>query len=134
QVVTPNIVWVPSYTSSGKFFWAGFLRVSVTIAVVVLAIGMAALIRRSEFTTSASRVGRIATKLLTLSQVLFLMSFAGWELVGGYAGAWIAPFPQLEKELFVVIVFIAIMSVMTSINLRSRHSFANKVGSSDSTL
>lgn len=130
QWVAQSIIWGPSWTG-GSSLAAGLLHIGTTVAVVALAFGVAALIRRSEFTLAASRAGRSATKVLALGQVLFLVSLAGWELAGGFAGSWIAPFTQMEKSLFIVIVFIAILSLMTSIRVRNYRAVTEMIGSSD---
>jgi hypothetical protein len=130
QWVTRSIIWGPSWTSEGTFE-SGVLLISTTISVVALALGVAVLIRRSEFTLSASRAGQRFVKVLALGQVLFLGSFAGWELSGGFYGSWISPFTQMAKSLFFVIAFIALLSVVTSFKVRKRHDVIDIVSSSN---
>jgi hypothetical protein len=130
QWVTQSIIWGPSWTG-GSSFSTGLLHISTTVAVGALAFGAAGLIRRSDFTMTASRTSRMATMVLALGQVLFLVSFAGWELAGGFDGSWMAPFTQMEKSLFIVIAFIALLSLMTSIKVRNHRAVIEVVGSSD---
>jgi hypothetical protein len=71
---------------------------------------------------TANRVGRWATKLLSLGMILFLLSFAGWEFAGGFNTSWMAPFTQMEKSLFFVIAFIALLGLLTSSKARNHHN------------
>ena len=80
---------------------------------------------------TASRAGQSAVKVLALGQVLFLVSFAGWELAGGFDGSWMAPFTQMEKSLFIVVACIALLSLMTSIKIRNHRAAIEVVGSGD---
>lgn len=133
QWVTQSIIWGPSWTG-GSSFSAGLLHISTTVAVFALAFGVAGLIRRSDFTMTASRVGRSAVKVLALGQVLFLVSFAGWELAGGFDGSWMSPFTQMEKSLFIVVAFIALLSLVTSVKIRNHRAVIEVVGSGDAAF
>lgn len=119
QWVTQSIIWGPSW-SGGNTFSQGLLHISTTLAVVVLAFSVAKLIRQSDFSVTATRAGVRATKLLSMSMCLFLFSGVGWELSGGYDNSGMAPFTQMEKALFFVIAFIAVLSLMTSLRVRNR--------------
>jgi hypothetical protein len=129
QWATQSIIWGPSWTG-GNTFAQGLLHISTTIAVIVLAFTVAKLIRLSDFSLTASRVGIRATKLLSLGMILFLLSCAGWELAGGYHNSWMAPFTQMEKSLFLVLVVIALLGVTTSLKVRNRNSSIDIVSSS----
>jgi hypothetical protein len=121
QWVTQSIIWGPSWTS-GSTFSQGLLHIGTTVAVAVLAFSIARIIRLSEFSMTATRVGVRVTKLLALSMLLFIVSGAGWELAGGYNNSWMAPFTQMEKSLFFVIAFIALLDLMTSFKVRNQHN------------
>jgi len=133
QWVTQSIIWGPSWTG-GSSFSAGLLHISTTVAVGALVFGVAVLIRRSDFTMTASLAGRRATKMLSLGQVLFLVSFAGWELAGGFTGSWMAPFTQMEKSLFIVITFVALLGLMTSIKVRNHDAVIDVIGLTDAAI
>jgi cell division protein FtsL len=53
--------------------------------------------------------------------ILFLVSFAGWELAGGFNNSWMARFTQMEKSLFFVIAVIALLGLVTSLKVRNHH-------------
>jgi hypothetical protein len=129
QWATQSIIWGPSWTG-GNTFSQGLLHISTTSAVIVLAFAVAKLIRLSEFSLTASRVGIRATKLLSLGMFLFLLSCGGWELAGGYRDSWMAPFTQMQKSLFFVLVFIALVGITTSLKVRNRHNAIEIVTSS----
>lgn len=130
QWVTQSVIWGPSWTGGGTFS-AGLLHISTTVAVAVLAYGVAKLIRLSEFSLTANRAGRWATTSLTLGMILFLVSFAGWELAGGFHGSMMAPFTQMEKSLFFVIAFIALLGLMTSVRVRNHRNVIEVISSHD---
>jgi hypothetical protein len=130
QWVTQSVIWGPSWTG-GSTFSQGLLHISTTVAVAVLALSVAKLIRLSEFSLAASRVVRWATKLLSLGMILFLLSFAGWEVAGGYNNSLMAPFTQMEKSLFFVIAFIALLGLLTSLKVRNHHNSIEIVTSSN---
>jgi hypothetical protein len=119
QWATQSIIWGPSWTG-GSTFSAGLLHISTTVAVIVLAFTVAKLIRLSEFSLTASRVGIRATKLLSLSMLLFLVSCGGWELAGGHRNSWMAPFTQMQKSLFFALALIVVLGIMTSLRVRNR--------------
>ena len=121
QWATQSIIWGPSWTG-GSTFSQGLLHISTTAAVVVLAFAVAKLIRLSDFSLATSRAGIRATKFLALCMFLFLLSGAGWELAGGYHNSWMAPFTQMEKSLFLVMSFIALLGLLISFKLRNRHN------------
>ena len=130
QWVTQSVIWGPSWTG-GSTFSEGLLHISTTVAVVVLAFSVAKLIRQSEFSMTATRAGVRATKLLSTAMFLFLFSCAGWELAGGYNNSWMAPFTQMEKSLFFVIAFIALLGLMTSLRVRNRDNSIEIVSSAN---
>lgn len=128
QWVTQSIIWGPSWTG-GSTFSQGLLHISTTIAVLALAFSVAKLIRQSEFSMTATRAGVRITKLLSVGMLCFLFSCVGWEFAGGYDNSGMAPFTQMEKSLFFVIAFIALLGVMTSIKVRNRNSSIEIVSS-----
>src|SRR5664280_1098148 len=130
QWVTQSTIWGPSWTGENSFS-QGVLHIGTPIAVAASAFGVAKLIRLSEFSMTANRAGRWATKLLTLGMILFLVSFAGWEVAGGFSGSWMAPFTQMEKSLFLVIAFVALLGLMTSFKVRSHHNSIEVISSND---
>jgi hypothetical protein len=130
QWVTQSVIWGPSWTG-GSTFSEGLLHISTTVAVVVLAFSVAKLIRQSEFSMTATRAGARATKLLSMAMFLFLFSCAGWEMAGGYNNSWMAPFTQMEKSLFFVIAFIALLGLMTSLKVRNRDNSIEIVSSAN---
>jgi hypothetical protein len=131
QWVTQSIIWGPSWTG-GSTFGQGLLHISATIAVVALALGVAKLIRLSEFTFAASQAGMKATRFLSLSMVLFLFSCVGWDISGGNRNSWMAPLTAMGKSLFLVIAFIAGLCVTTSLRARnSRNSIQNVIRSDE---
>jgi hypothetical protein len=130
QWVTQSIIWGPSWTG-GSTFGQGLLHISATIAVVVLALGVAKIIRLSEFTFAANQAGVKATRFLSLSMVLFLFSCLGWEISGGSTNSWMAPFTAMEKSLFFVIALIAGLCVTTSFGTRNSRTSIQDVIRSD---
>jgi hypothetical protein len=120
QWATQSIIWGPSW-SGGNTFAQGLLHISTTIAVIVLAFTVAAMIRRCDFSLTASRVGVWTTKVLSLAMVLFLLSCAGWEVAGGYTNSRMAPFTQMQQSLFAVLALIALLGIVTSFKVRNRH-------------
>jgi hypothetical protein len=121
QWVTQRTIWGPSWTGWHIFTAQGLLNVGTPVAVLVLALSMAKLIRLSEVSAFATRAGRWATTSLALGMLFFLVSFAGWELAGGFNNSWMARFTQMQKSLFVVIAFIALLGLVTSWKARSHH-------------
>ena len=117
QWVTQSIIWGPSWTG-GSTFGQGLLHISATSAVVVLALSVAKLIRSSEFSVTANQWGTVATKSLSLSMFLFLVSCVGWEIAGGYTNSWMAPLTEMEKSLFLVITLVASLGLMTTSRAR----------------
>ena len=83
QWVTQSTIWGPSWT--GWHFWSsdGPLHYGTPLAVFVLAISVAKVARRLDYSANANRAARVATKLLSFAMVSFLLGFAGWTLAGG---------------------------------------------------
>jgi hypothetical protein len=121
QWVTQRTIWGPSWTGWHIFSAQGLLNVGTPVAVAVLALSVAKLIRLSDFSMSATRAVRWATTSLSLGMILFLVSFAGWELAGGFNNSWMARFTQMEKSLFFVIAVIALLGLVTSLKVRNHH-------------
>jgi hypothetical protein len=128
QWVTQSIIWGPSWTS-GNTFSQGLLHISTTVAVVVLTLSVAKLIRQSEFSVTATKAGVRATKLLSLGMLLFIFSCVGWALSGGYDDAWDGHFTQMQKSLFFVIAAIALLGLITSLKVRNRDNSIEIVSS-----
>jgi len=112
QWVTQSTIWGPSWT--GWHFWSsdGPLHYGTPLAVFVLAISVAKLARRVDYSDNANRAARVATNLLSFAMVTFLLGFAGWTLAGGFTESWVAPFTQMETSLFLVIIFIALLTLV----------------------
>jgi hypothetical protein len=121
QWVTQRTIWGPSWTGWHIFSAQGLLNVGTPVAVAVLALSVAKLIRLSDFSMSATRAVRWATTSLSLGMILFLVSFAGWELAGGFNNSWMARFTKMEKSLFFVIAVIALLGLVTSLKVRNHH-------------
>jgi hypothetical protein len=119
QWVTQSTIWGPSWT--GWHFWSndGPLHYGTPLAVFVLAISVAKLARRVDYSDNANRAARFATKLLSFAMVTFLLGFAGWTLAGGFTESWEAPFTQMETSLFLVIIFIAVVTFVTAFKNRT---------------
>jgi hypothetical protein len=133
QWATQSIIWGPSW-SGGNTFSQGLLHISTTIAVIVMAFTLAKLIRVSDFSLAASRLGVRATRLLSLGMTLFLLSCAGWELSGGYRNSGMAPFTQMEKSLFFVLALIVGLGLVSSLKVRNRDNAIEIVNSSEHVL
>jgi hypothetical protein len=119
QWITQSTIWGPSWTGWHFFSNNGPLHYGTPIAVFVLAFSIAKLARRLDFSLSANRTARIATKLLSLAMISFLLSFAGWTLAGGFDRSWEAPFTQMETTLFLLIVLIAVLTLVTTLKNRT---------------
>jgi hypothetical protein len=131
QWVTQSTIWGPSWTGWHFFSNNGPLHYGTPIAVFMLALSVAKLARRLDFSLSANRVARIATKLLSLAMVSFLVSFAGWTLAGGFNQAWEAPFTQMETSLFLVIVLITVLTLVATLKNRTLRNAIELVDISD---
>ena len=119
QWVTQSTIWGPSWT--GWHFWSndGPLHYGTPFAVFVLAISVAKLARRVDYSDHANRAARVATNLLSFAMVTFLLGFAGWTLAGGFTESWVAPFTQMETSLFLVIIFIAVLTLVVAFKNQS---------------
>jgi hypothetical protein len=133
QWVTQSTIWGPSWTGWHFFSNNGPLHYGTPIAVFILAFSVAKLARRLDFSLSANRVARIATKLLSLAMVSFLVSFAGWTVAGGFNKAWEAPFTQMETSLFLVIVLITVLTLVTTLKNRTLRNVIELLDVSETT-
>jgi hypothetical protein len=124
QWVTQSLIWGPSWAGQSDFSQA-VLHISSTAAVIVLALSVAKLIRLSEFSLAANRLGRWTSRLLSLGMVLFILSYAGWEQAGGFNNAWTGHFTQMQNSLFFLIALIALIGLLSSFRA-NRHP--NEIG------
>jgi hypothetical protein len=133
QWVTQSTIWGPSWTGWHFLSDNGPLHYGTPIAVLLLAFSIAKLARRLDYSSSANRAARIATKLLSLAMVSFLLSFAGWTLAGGFNRSWEAPFTQMETSLFLVIVLITVLALAATLKNRTLRNAIEVVDISDAT-
>jgi hypothetical protein len=133
QWITQSTIWGPSWAGWHLFSGQGPLHWGTPIAVFALVLGVAKLARRLDFSPSANRSARIATTLLSLAMTSFLLSFLGWTLAGGFDKSWMAPFTQMETSLFLVIAFIAILTVVTTLKNRTLRNAIEVVDIADVT-
>jgi hypothetical protein len=131
QWVTQSTIWGPSWTGWHFFSNNGPLHYGTPIAVFVLAFSVAKLARGLDFSLGANRGARLATKLLSLAMVSFLLSFAGWTLAGGFNRSWEAPFTQMETSLFLLIIFITALTLVATLKNRTYRNAIEIVDSSD---
>lgn len=133
QWITQSTIWGPSWAGWHLFSGEGPLHYGTPIAVFALAVGIAILARRLDFSPSANRSARVATKLLSLAMISFLLSFLGWTLAGGFDRSWQAPFTQMETSLFLVIALIAVLTVITTLKNRTLRNTIEVVDTADAT-
>ena len=133
QWITQSTIWGPSWTGWHFFSNNGPLHYGTPIAVFGLAFSIAKLARRLDFSLSADRAARIATKLLSLAMISFLLSFAGWTLAGGFDRSGEAPFTQMETSLFLLIVLITVLTLVTTLKNRTYRNAIEVVDISDAT-
>ncbi len=131
QWVTQSTIWGPSWTGWHFFSNNGPLHYGTPIAVLALAFSIAKLARRLDVSRSTNHFARIATKLLSLSMIAFLVSFAGWTLAGGFHRSWGAPFTQMETSLFLLIVLIAVLTIVATLRNRTFRNVIEVVQASD---
>jgi hypothetical protein len=122
QWITQSTIWGPSWTGWHFFSNQGPLHYGTPLAVIALAFSLAKIARRLDFSGKANRTAKVATKVLAFSMVSFLLSFAGWTLAGGFNRSWEAPFTQMETSLFLLIIFITILTLAITFKSRVRRN------------
>jgi len=80
-------------------------------ALVLFAIGVATLIRRSEFFALSSRTGRVTTIALSTTMILYLVCILGWAIATGPNGT-IFPTPMTSSSQIVELGVMAIMAIL----------------------
>jgi hypothetical protein len=119
QWITQATIWGPSWTGWHFFSNHGPLRYGTPLAVIALAFSLAKIARQLDFSLKANRTARVATRVLAFSMVSFLLSFAGWTLAGGFNSSWAAPFTQMETSIFLLIIFITILTLAVTFKSRT---------------
>jgi hypothetical protein len=66
--------------------------------------------------------------LLAFAMIAFLLSFAGWSLAGGFKNSWVGDFTQMQKSLFLVITFVAVLTLVIALRSRVPRNTINVTG------
>ena len=121
---THNIIW--AWTPSGYRLLSasGLVFNLAPVALLVLALGVAVLIRRTEFSLFAGRAARVVAIASAASMALYLVSYAGWAVAGGPDAAtagFFQPLTHMEFLLLGLMTLVALVGVKTvRVELRRR--------------
>lgn len=115
EVTTINWIWMSpreSLTLSSNVFDG-----LVPVALLVLVISVAVLIRRTNFSATAGRSSRITMRVVVSAMALFVIAFGGLVVLSGIPSAWVVGaqpgYPPLVVEL-IAMVTMATLAVQAS--------------------
>jgi hypothetical protein len=112
EVTTVNWIWMSPRESLTLF--SNVLDAFIPIALLVLVFSVAVLVRRSNFSFTTYRSGRVALLVVVSAMALFVISYAGLLASNGVPPSWLigAPtgYPPLILE-FVTMVVMAALAV-----------------------
>lgn len=128
QWIAQSTIWGPSWTGWHFFSNDGPIRYGTPLAVIVLVVSVAKIARRLDFSPNANRAARVAMDLLAFAMIAFLLSFAGWSLAGGFKNSWVRDFTQMQKSLFLVITFVAVLTLVIALRSRVPRNTINVTG------
>jgi hypothetical protein len=104
------------------------------IAILVLGIAIAVLLRRVEFPLISERIGSAIVALLGVLLGAFLITFFVWFKVGGPSGSNVFSIdgPGATKTYLVFLALIAVLIVRSGVNLTRRWRLVGRWDTSDS--
>lgn len=116
DAVTSTVNWIWGSPRDNMWIGANFMYAMIPVVLLALSLGVAALIRRTEFSVVATRLGRVALILMASAMVLFVVSYFG--LIAASSQDLGLPFNQQLSSAtllteFVVMALLALASVWT---------------------
>jgi hypothetical protein len=124
---TGNVIW--AWTPSGNRLWSysGVVYALAPVGVVVLAVAVGVLVRRTNYAFANNRASRVTMFSLAGVMALFLVSFLGWIASGGSQVAVASGFQPLTKTdgvLLGVMTVMALLGAQTTLNVWRRRALS----------